>query len=252
MTEHAHTSDRMIQRFGTGRIIEHTLIVFVVIALVMTGLSQKLYSMEIAQWFILKCGGIDQVRVIHRSMGTVLMILTLVHVFVAMFGVAIRRWQPSMMINQNDFTDALHTLRYYVGRERGPARFDRYDFKQKFEYWAILVGIFLMVFSGLILWFPMEVTHFLPGEIVPASKSLHTHEASLLFILISMWHIYNAIFSPEVFPLDTSILTGMISRERMVREHPLELARLEGVPVEELSQRPRKEVSDAAGLHSSV
>jgi len=39
------------------------------------------------------------------------------------------------------------------------------------------------------------------------------------------------VFSPEVFPLDTCIFTGYISRERMVREHPLELARIEeGVP----------------------
>jgi hypothetical protein len=64
----------------------------------------------------------------------------------------------------------------------------------------------------------------MPGEIIPAAKVLHTNEALVVFLIIAIWHIYNAIFSPEVFPLDTSIVTGYISKERMLREHPDELA----------------------------
>jgi hypothetical protein len=45
-------------------------------------------------------------------------------------------------------------------------------------------------------------------------------------------------FSPEVFPLDTAIFTGKISRERMLHEHPIELASIEGVSVEELFKHP--------------
>jgi len=67
----------------------------------------------------------------------------------------------------------------------------------------------------------------LPGEIIPAAKALHSNEALLIFLINALWHIINAVFSPEVFPLDSSIFTGYISRERMAREHPLELARLE-------------------------
>jgi hypothetical protein len=92
----------------------------------------------------------------------------------------------------------------------------------------------------VILWFPMTITHVLPGELIPVSKALHTNEALLIFIMIAVWHIYNSIFSPEVFPLDTSILTGKITRERMVLEHPLELARIEGVDVEEIIRPARK------------
>ena len=91
-----------------------------------------------------------------------------------------------------------------------------------------------MILSGLVLWFPMKITHLLPGELIPVSKALHTNEAMLIFIVLALWHIYNAIFSPDVFPLDTSMFTGKISRERMVREHPLELARIEEVTLEEV------------------
>ncbi len=72
----------------------------------------------------------------------------------------------------------------------------------------------------------------LPGEIIPAAKVLHTNEALVVFLIIAIWHIYNAIFSPEVFPLDTSIFTGYISKERMLREHSEELEET-GIPEKE-------------------
>jgi hypothetical protein len=46
--------------------------------------------------------------------------------------------------------------------------------------------------------------------------------------------MWNSVFAPEVFPMDTAIFTGKISRERMLHEHPLELARIEGKTVEQL------------------
>jgi hypothetical protein len=48
----------------------------------------------------------------------------------------------------------------------------------------------------------------------------------MAFLIIVTWHIYNAVFSPEVFPLDTSIFTGRISVERMRHEHPIEYERI--------------------------
>jgi hypothetical protein len=72
------------------------------------------------------------------------------------------------------------------------------------------------------------------GEIIPAAKVLHSNEALVVFLIISVWHIYNAIFSPEVFPLNMSIFTGSLSRERMVHEHVLELESIEGTTPEEI------------------
>ncbi len=95
-----------------------------------------------------------------------------------------------------------------------------------------------MASSGLVLWFPMTFTRFLPGEVVPLAKALHSNEALLLFIIIAIWHVYNAIFSPDVFPLDTSIFTGYISEERMQKEHPLEL-----MEIKEKEKETAREVS---------
>ncbi len=225
---------RRIRRFSTYRILEHWGIIVTTMILFATGLCQRFWHLEMSQWFILKLGGIDNVRLIHRYTGLLFSLELLMNVFVGIMGVIRGRWQPSMFITKKDYEDAIHNIKYYFGFENQPTKCDRYDYMEKFEYWTILVGGILMFMTGVILWTPTLVTRILPGEIIPAAKALHSNEAMLIFLINAVWHIYNSIFSPEVFPLDTSIFTGYISRERMIREHPLELARMEGVPPEEL------------------
>jgi cytochrome b subunit of formate dehydrogenase len=230
----SHQKNELIKRFGSLRITEHWFNAIIFSVLVVTGLSQKFYEQDLSQWIIMNLGGIDATRLIHRFSGIGLMILTIIHILTAMAGVIFRRWQPTMMIHQKDFQDAIDNLRFYFGLSEHPARCDRYDYKQKFEYWGVVIGGLLMIATGLSLWYPTVVTRFLPGEIIPIAKALHTNEAMLAFLVIVIWHIYNAVFSPEVFPMDTTIFSGHISRERMVHEHPVELARKENVPLEEI------------------
>ncbi len=217
-----------VKRFGKFRIAEHWLNAATFVLLVITGLSQKFYDNAVSGWIIMTLGGIDTTRLIHRYSGIALAVLTINHVLVASYGVLFLKWQPSMVIHLKDFRDAIDNIRYYLGLSDRPARCDRFDYKQKFEYWGVVVGGMLMIATGFTLWFPIFVTSYLPGQIIPAAKALHTNEALLAFLVIIIWHIYNAIFSPEVIPMDTVIFTGMISGERMIHEHPVEYERLFG------------------------
>ena len=102
-----------------------------------------------------------------------------------------------------------------------------------------------MVGTGLVLWYPVwfyQVFSFLPGETIPAAKTIHSNEAMLALTVLVIWHVYNSVFSPEVFPLDRSIFHGRISRERMLHEHPLEYERLMGA-----STSPVREPEQGAG-----
>lgn len=224
------------KRFGPLRIAEHWLNAVTFIILVVTGLSQKFYAFELSHLMVISLGGIDKVRFIHRIAGIIFSVLTIQHILVASFGILFKRWQPTMVVYIKDFMDAIDNLKYYLGITDHPAYCDRFDYKQKFEYWGVVVGGVLMIFTGLILWFPTVVARLLPGEIIPAAKALHTNEALLAILVIVVWHIYNAIFSPEVFPLDTTMFTGRISRERMLHEHPVELARIQDKPLEDIIQ----------------
>jgi formate dehydrogenase gamma subunit len=209
------------------RIIEHGIQIVTFSILVATGLSQRFYTFDISLWFILHAGGIDNVRLIHRVAGLVFSLATAFHVAVAAGGMLLRKWQPTMVITKRDFENAVYNIRYYLGLENRPAPGGRYSYTQKFEYWGILTGGFLMIATGAILWQPLFITRFMSGQVIPAAKALHSNEALVVFLIIAVWHIYNAIFSPEIFPFDTTILSGYISKERMAHEHPLELARVE-------------------------
>ena len=226
-----------IKRFTLSRMLEHHLNAVVFVLLVVTGLSQKFHEYGLSQWIIMKLGGVDSVRLIHRYSGLSLAVLTTSHIIMASLGVIMKKWPASMVINLNDFRDAVTNLKYYFGLTNHPAQCGRFDYKQKFEYWGVVVGGMLMVGTGLVLWFPVTAASVFPGEIIPAAKAAHTNEALLAFLVIVTWHIYNSIFSPEVFPLDTAIFTGSISRKRMAHEHPLELAELEGRQIETLLPR---------------
>src|SRR5512135_3914615 len=215
------------RRFSTARIVEHWLYMIIFSVLVVTGLSQKYYSSALSQQVMLHFGGIDTVRSIHRYAGFIFSFAITAHIVIAIVGMVFRKWQPSMVITKSDIENAIHNVKYYLGYEQHLAPSGKYDYMQKFEYWGILTGGLIMFTTGIVLWYPLFITRFTSGEIIPAAKVLHSNEALVVILIIALWHTYNAIFSPEVFPLNASIFTGYISRERMMQQHILELARIE-------------------------
>ncbi|MBI4518518.1 MAG: cytochrome b/b6 domain-containing protein [Deltaproteobacteria bacterium] len=213
-------------RFSVKQRIEHFVIMLLFILLALTGLPQEFFEAGWAQWLISRLGGIDRVRWLHRVAGILFTAGAAEHLGVIIFLALSKRIEPSMIPTKKDFTDAVVTLGHYLGLSEHEARFDRYDYRQKFEYWGLIFGGAIMVVTGLILYFPTLVTRVLPGELIPAAKVAHGSEGLLAFLIVIIWHIYNAHLSPEVFPFDASIFTGKIEVERMKRDHPLEYARL--------------------------
>ncbi|MDP1827839.1 MAG: cytochrome C [Archangium sp.] len=220
------TSDS-VRRFSALQIFEHIAMMVLFTALCVTGFPQKFFSASASQALVEAFGGVAAMRLVHRISGLLFTLLALWHLGEALLPIFRRKANLGMVATRKDFTDAVTTLRYYLGLTREQARFDRFDYRQKFEYWGLVMGTVVMVGTGLILLFPILVTNLLPGQIIPASKVMHGSEGLMAFLVIIIWHIYNAHLSPEVFPFDTSIFTGRISRHRMEREHPLELERLD-------------------------
>ena len=223
-----------IQRFSLKQRVEHVLAMGVFTVLCVSGLPQKFYTAGWAEALVGAFGGIDRMRLVHRAAGTALAASTVLHFASALLAVSSRRIPLRMIPTRKDFGDAVGTLRYYLGASSVHPKFDRFDYRQKFEYWGLVMGNMVMISTGFLLLFPVAATRIVPGVALAAARIAHSNEGLLAFFVISVWHVYNAVLAPEVFPLDTSIFTGRISRERMEHEHPLELARLEAAN-EELS-----------------
>ncbi len=207
-----------IKKFNAYRIIEHLLIIAFFFILAATGLSQKFYDLKISQFLISALGGIDSMRLLHHVVGALFTLLALEHIVVNFAGVLFLQWEPSMLITFKDVQDALQNVRYYLGLDEHEATCGRYGYKEKFIYWLILLGGIQQIFSGFILWFPVAMTKYLPGQIVPAAKAVHTNEAMMIFILMAIWHIYDSMFSPDIFPLNKSIFTGYVENRHIGQE----------------------------------
>ncbi len=84
----------------------------------------------------------------------------------------------------------------------------------------MIFGGTVIIVTGFILAFPVAVTTILPGQVVAAAVEFHGFEATMAVLTIVIWHLYDVIFRPGVFPADTSAFTGKVSRERMIEENP--------------------------------
>ena len=215
------TSEYVV-RFSFWARFQHAAIILLFGVLLLTGMPQKWPYAEASRWVIERLGGIFVARWLHRAAGIAFSGLLVAHLAIAIAGVMSRRTQPSMLLSRKDFRDAIDNLRYYVGYAETPPPFGRFDYRQKFEYWGLIFGALIMVLSGFILYFPILLSRVLPAELIPAAKVMHSAEAMLAFLIILIWHMAGAHLTPESFPMDTSIFTGKIRKDKLRREHPLE------------------------------
>lgn len=246
-------------RFTRVERLEHLGVMVLFTILVVTGLPQKFYQASWATWVIVILGGIDPVRWIHRFCGVLFALLGAWHLGRAILQMIRDRAIPRILPRTKDFRDVIMTLRYYLGLSEEQARFDRFDFRQKFEYLGLVLGSLVMIATGFILMYPVVITGFVPGIVIPAAKTAHSYEAFMAFLVIIIWHMYGAHFSPEIFPGDTSIFTGKISRERFEKEHPLEyertVTRIETVPSDLRTERDTESAqsrADAGGTEEET
>lgn len=209
-----------VVRFSVWVRVQHALVIVLFLVLAVTGVPQKWPTFDISRWLIDLMGGIFTARWLHRVAGYAFSGLLVAHLAVVIGAVLRRRGQPTMFFTRKDFSDAIRSLRYYLGRADTPPSFGRYNYGQKFEYWGLIFGSAVMVVSGLVLRFPVLTSRMLPAELIPVAKAFHSNEAMLALLIVLTWHMYSAHLSPEVFPMDSSIFTGRISRERQLTEHP--------------------------------
>ena len=214
------------RRFTNRQRLEHFVMMISIIVLTVTGLPQKYADAGWAEWIVMGLGGIDTTRAVHRLFGALLALAALEHMIFILGSLLLGRARATMVIARKDVTDAVLNLKYCLGIAPKAPQFDRFDYKQKFEYWGLIFGGLVMICTGLVLWFPTVAARYLPASVIPTSKVLHTNEAMLATLVVVVWHMYGSHLSPEVFPADTSIFTGRISRERLKHEHFLEYQRV--------------------------
>ena len=206
-------------RFMRSDRLLHLLLLISFTLLGITGLVQKYADNPLSVWLIQLMGGIEQTRLFHHTFAVILILVSIAHVVQIGYRVYVERVEMAMLPVKKDITDFFDAMRYNLRMTNVRPHYPRYNFIEKMEYWAVVWGTILMTVTGYVLWNPVLVTTFLPGEVVPASKIAHGMEAVLAVLSILIWHVYFV----HLAKFNKSIFTGYISAEEMEEEHGQEL-----------------------------
>jgi cytochrome b subunit of formate dehydrogenase len=163
---------------------------------------------------------------IHRISAVILVSVSLYHIYYVSFTARGRQLIKDLLPKYQDITDALGVAKFNLGISKEKPFLDRFSYVEKAEYWALIWGTIVMSVTGVILWFDNTFIGLLTKLGWDVARTIHYYEAWLAFLSILIWHFYFIIFNPDVYPMNTAWLTGKISEEEMIHEHPKELEKI--------------------------
>lgn len=216
------TEQEEFERFPLALRLQHMAMFVSVIILIITGLPLKFADAGISRHFFNLVGGIMVAGIIHRIGAVILIGMGLFHMGYITMTAAGRREFMQLLPKFKDFTDVGANLLHFFGFSKTGACFGRFSYPEKFDYWAVYWGMVVMILSGLMLWFHNFIMSILPKVALDIAREAHSDEALLATLAIVIWHFYNVHFNPHKFPGSLTWFHGKISKEEMLRDHPLE------------------------------
>lgn len=241
------SDDELFLRMNLTERIQHWLLIGTFSLLIITGLPLFFYEFKFFKWVFPTEQSFYLRGIIHRF-AAVLMIGNLIwHLLYVALTPRGRQNFKAMIPRFKDARDAFQLFGYNLGITRflhrrglfkeffqnhrfwlfeNPPLYDRYNFIEKFEYWALGWGSGVMIVTGFFMWQVELSLRFFPLWIHNIFIIIHGYEAILAFLSIIIWHMYNVHLNPEVFPMSRVWLNGKITGRELRLLHPLEYRRI--------------------------
>ncbi len=219
---------KIYRRFTKVHIFMHFLVVTSFLLLALTGLPLKFSDQAWARVLMDFYGGSANAGLLHRY-GTV---ITAVYFGMALFKIAKflfyklqypaeffqRLFGPdSLCPNLRDIDDVTAMVRWFLFLGPRPT-FERWTYWEKFDFFAVLWGMFAIGGSGFMLWFPEFFGAALPGWVFNVATIIHSDEALLATGFIFTVHFFNTHGRPEKFPMDFVVFNGELPKEEFIEE----------------------------------
>ena len=220
-----------IRRFTLVDRVNHAFVIVSFFGLTLTGLPLLFNDQRWARRLMDFFGGVRAAGGLHRFFAIILILNFAVH-----FAGLVRRvrklgfknvfFGPNTMLPRvKDVKDCLGMFRWFF-RGGSKPKFDRWTYWEKFDYVAEVGGSLIIAISGLMLWFPMAFSNFLPGWMFNVATIVHGYEALLAIGFIFTIHFFNAHLRLEKFPVDDVMFTGQLPEEEFKHERAAEYERL--------------------------
>jgi cytochrome b subunit of formate dehydrogenase len=227
MKKHSHAkNERYFKRMTLNQRIQHITLMSSFFMLVLTGFPVTFPTAPASPGIVRMLGGFTMRSALHRTAATVLICLSIYHIFYLIFAKHGRSEIKALTPKFEDLLDAIDMLKFYVGLIPKPPQFDRFTYIEKFEYLALAWGSVVMIATGFMLWFQDQTLMILPKWTLDVAKVIHSYEALLAFLAIIIWHFYHVHLNPEVYPMSRVWLDGKISEHELKTLHPLEYERI--------------------------
>lgn len=227
----------MMTRMTVNQRWQHLVLLTSFIVLVITGFALKFPD----SWFAEILAMSEHVRsVVHRVAGVVLIAAGIYHIFYLIAAREGRRLIRDLAPLPKDAFDAVGTMLYYLGLSKQKPAFGRFNYAEKAEYWALVWGTGLMGVTGIMLWAKVWVGDLVARWWVDVATTIHYYEAILATLAIVVWHFYQVIFDPDVYPMNGAWWDGKMPVEHYKHEHALDTESLdpESLAPEETKEKP--------------
>jgi cytochrome b subunit of formate dehydrogenase len=217
---------RYFVRLNRAERLQHMIFAACFMVLVITGFMLKIPDTVVAYFGPAGEAVFGYRSLLHRTAGTVMIFVCFYHVYYLFLKAAGRRWLIDMLPRPKDLFDMRDNLLYYINIKKEPPEFDRFCYKHKIEYGALIAGTTIVSVTGLILWSQSSWSKF----VVDIATLVHGMEAILACLAIMIWHFYEIHFRPHKYPLDKTWLTGVIDEAEMKEEYALHYKKIMNDP----------------------
>jgi formate dehydrogenase gamma subunit len=210
--------ERWFERMTPFERIQHALLAVSFFVLVYTGFALKFPEAWPFAWLARLEHGYAWRSLVHRVAAVIMVASALLHVvyLVTRRG---RSTVVALLPRPQDLLDVWGNLLYMLGRRDQPPAFRRFGYIEKAEYWALIWGTVVMTVTGVVLWFENQSLQVLSKRMLDLATLVHYYEAWLAFLAIMVWHVYQNVFNPDVYPMNWAWLHGRISDEQLRHEH---------------------------------
>jgi formate dehydrogenase subunit gamma len=237
-----------LPRYSPHILIQHILVFSTFIVLAATGLSLLFADAFWAPYVTKLFGGADSARYVHRVAAAIMIFAAVYHILTIVAGTIQKvlkkefDYRRTQIPRLKDLYDLIHDIKYFLGLEPYRPKMEKFCYKQKLHYLAIIWGTTVLVIAGLALLYPGAMSKTIPEAIFKISpkaatgggfpsflqdlaRLMHADEAVMALVVIALWHLANVHIVPGRFPFQWTFLTGKITREHQIEEHFLEYIR---------------------------
>lgn len=209
--------------------IQHFILLISFIILIITGFALKYPESLWVQAFRNLFGenAFEMRGDVHRVAAVFLVAVSLYHLFYIFFTKRGKEFFRDMWFKKRDYYEFKETINFYRGKTDLKPRYGRFSYIEKVEYFAVYWGNFVMVLTGIFLWFENTFLPILSNTGMEIATVIHFYEAILASLAILFWHFYFVIYNPDIYPMNKAWFTGYITRHQMENEHPAWLEEIE-------------------------